>query len=197
MSDVPGAGAPDLIHAVIGYRQWRVHDGALWSAYADDRWQRGVNTARCGAEDDEGHGSVPGHECTCGIHAWYRPCPPLGSPATSDLVAGAVALWGDVELHVTGMRAQHAMVVALVRPVLCKSKRREVARVATALEVEAVPARRLEAVALKHGWPVPRNLRPRVVRSPVALAIENAERRSQRPAWKPSSLVSDRQPQRG
>jgi hypothetical protein len=182
--------APDLVETVIGFRQWRIHDGALWSAYSEDPWRRGVNVARChvdGASHAEG---APGHDCSCGIHAWYRPCPPLASPATSTLVAGAVALWGEIELHSSGMRAQYGMVVALVRPVLCRAKRREVIRMAAALEVEAVPARRLEAVALHHGSPVPQALRPRPpVWSPAAEALAQG-RDVPGPVWHPTSLVS-------
>jgi hypothetical protein len=36
------ATAPDLIRAVIGFRQWRLHGDGLWSVHADDRWERGL-----------------------------------------------------------------------------------------------------------------------------------------------------------
>jgi hypothetical protein len=173
-----GAAAPDLILPVIGYRQWRLGDAALWSAYMDDRWVRGVNTAACRA--DRRHAEpAPGHDCTCGIHAWYRPCPRLASPATSPLVAGAVALWGEIELHATGMRAQYAMVLALVRPLLTDAKRRRLVRVADTLEVEAIPARRLRAAALAHGAPVPAGMAPPALRSPGAAALAQTRRTGQ------------------
>jgi hypothetical protein len=61
----------------------------LHSPFVDDTWAQGVNTARCdlGADHVE---PAPGHECKCGLHAWY--CPRLGY-ASPDLVGGAVALW--------------------------------------------------------------------------------------------------------
>jgi hypothetical protein len=153
------AHAPDLVEPLIGYRQWRIDDGALWSPFAAYRWVRGVNTARCGRDAD--HPELPpGHECTCGLHAWYRPCPRLGY-ATPDLVGGAVALWGDVELHPTGARAQYAAVVALVLPLSRTSKRRRLMEIADALEVEAVPARQLTAAASHHGLPLGSGLAPR------------------------------------
>jgi hypothetical protein len=184
------ARAPDLVEAVIGYRQWRIHDGALWSAYSDDRWQRGVNAARCHAADGGHAEGAPGQDCSCGIHAWYRPCPPLASPATSTLVAGAVALWGEIELHSSGMRAQYGMVVALVRPVLSRAKRRDVTRLAASLEVEVVPARLLQSVALRHGSPVPPALRPRPpVWSPAAEALAHGKE-IPGPVWHPTSLMS-------
>jgi hypothetical protein len=151
--------APDLIEPVVGYRQWRLYDARLWSPFKDYAWRRGVNAARCtlGA----GHAEpAPGHECACGLHAWYRPCPRLGY-ATPDLVAGAVALWGDVELHPTGLRAQYAAIVALVLPLARTAKRRRVIDVADSLEVDAVPARELKTVALHHAAPIPPGLAPK------------------------------------
>jgi hypothetical protein len=185
--------APDLVHAVIGYRQWRVHDGELWSPYTPEPWRRGVKTAVCRAAAAPHSGPAPGHDCTCGIHAWYRPCPRLASPSTSDLVAGAVALWGEVELHATRLRAQYGMVVALVRPLLGGPKRREIVRAAAALEVEVVPAHHLEAVALRYGLPVPPGLAPPVTSSPAAQALDRL-RANPDEGWRPSSLVAARHP---
>jgi hypothetical protein len=182
--------APDFAEAVIGYRQWRIHEGGLWSPFSDEWWRRGVNVARCRVTGAAHGEAAPGHDCSCGFHAWYRPCPPLASPATSSLVAGAVALWGEIELHSSGMRAQYGMVVALVRPVFSRAKRQEVIRMAAALEVEAVPARRLQAVSLEHGAAVPRALRPRPpVWSPAAEALAQGKD-IPGPVWHPTSLVS-------
>jgi hypothetical protein len=153
--------APDLVEPVIGYRQWRIEDEALWSPFSNYRWTRGVNTARCGL--DAGHPDVaPGHTCTCGLHAWYRPCPRLGY-AAPDLIGGAVALWGEMELHPTGVRAQYATIVALVLPLAHTGKRRRVVEIAGALEVETVSSRQLRCTALRHGLPLATGLAPRAV----------------------------------
>ena len=81
------ASAPDLIRAVIGFRQWRLHGEELWSLHADDRWGRGLQTARC--LNEAGHdGPAPQNGCTCGFYAWYAPSPRTASAATSDLVGG-------------------------------------------------------------------------------------------------------------
>jgi hypothetical protein len=153
------APAPDLVEPLIGYRHWRIEDGALWSPFASHRWIRGVNSARCTLEP--GHADdPPGHACTCGLHAWYRPCPRLGY-ATPDLIGGAVALWGEVELHPTGVRAQYATVVVLVLPLAHTNKRRRVEAVADDLEVDLVTSRRLTAAALRHGSALQRDLAPR------------------------------------
>jgi hypothetical protein len=143
---------------VIGFRHWRLHGGGLWSLRATDRWQRGVQTARCDSASHDRPAPVNG--CTCGIYAWYGPPPRGSSAATRDLVAGAVALWGQIELHAHGMRAQHAMVLALALPFSRGEKRRLVLAAADALEVPAVPARKLMAAALQHGELIPPRMRP-------------------------------------
>ena len=139
------ASAPDLITAVIGFRQWRVCGDELWSFRAAERWHRGVHTAHCSAHAHD----APANGCTCGIYAWYSPTPRGASALTPDLVGGAVALWGQIELHAHGMRAQHAMVVALALPFSWGAKRRRIRTVADTLEVPAVPARRLKATGAR------------------------------------------------
>lgn len=152
----PGVTVPDLVEPVIGFRQWRLRDGELWSAFADWRWTRGTNTARCIAADTTHAADAPASACTCGLYAWYRPCPLLASAATSELVAGAVAMWGAMELHATGMRAEHAVVVALARPLARAAKRRRVDQAARAYAVPAVSARGLPLAALAAGRPLGR-----------------------------------------
>lgn len=163
------ARAPDLITAVIGFRQWRMRGIELWALRAPDRWRPGVQTAHCAL--DGSHGPEPAKGCTCGIHAWYTPPPRGASAATADLVAGAVALWGTIELHAHGMRAEHAMVVALALPFSRGSKRRRLLAAADALEVLAVPARKLKAAALEHGelmpgWMIPPDVMPNKRQAP-------------------------------
>jgi hypothetical protein len=146
--------APDLITPVVAFRQWRLDDGALWSPYAGYRWQPGANTAVCDVPGARHVEPAPGHACTCGLHAWYRPCPRGASAATADLVAGAVVLWGELELHPTGMRARHASVIALALPLWPRRKRLETIGAARRLGVPAVRARELRAVACEHGAPL-------------------------------------------
>ena len=190
-TDPPGAmNAPDLVEPVIGYRLWRLGDGALWSPYVEERWERGVHTAVCRAERGEHLEPAPAHECSCGIHAWYEPCPTLSWAATRHLVAGAVALWGAMELHPFGMRAEHGMIVALALPPWHGTKPRRIVEVASLLEVEAVPARRLEAVALQHGKPIPSGMAPEPRASRAAYAVEQRLSETDGGGWRPSSLVS-------
>ena len=151
--------APDLVEHVVGYRQWRIQDSGLRSVHTWDRWTAEAMTASCGA--GTGHAEpAPVNGCTCGFYARYTPVPRTASAATPDLVAGAVALWGRLELHAHGMRGEHARLLALALPITPGPKRRRVRAVAAALGVPAVPARRLEAEALRHGRPIPPSMRP-------------------------------------
>jgi hypothetical protein len=145
--------APDLIHAVIGFRQWRLDQHGLLSLTRNHRWRGRDCVAECPAHDP-----APVNDCACGIYAWYDPCPRTGS--ASDYVSGAVVLWGRVELHATGMRARNARLVALALPLSRWAKRRRVVALAEYLSVPAVPHRALRHVALARGRPVPSDLRP-------------------------------------
>ncbi|HEX7299265.1 MAG TPA: hypothetical protein VF257_09665 [Solirubrobacteraceae bacterium] len=151
--------APDLIHAAIGFRQWRLRGDELWSLLTEDRWERGMQSAHCLSEAPHDE-PAPHKGCACGFYAWYSPPPRTASAATPDLLAGAVALWGKIELHAHGMRAEHAMVVALALPFSWGAKRRHIQAAAAALEASAVPAHRLKAAALEHGALIPKAMRP-------------------------------------
>ena len=58
---------PDLIRAVVAFRQWRLADDGLWSLRAHEHWGRGVLTARCRAPAHAG--PAPQNGCTCGFYA--------------------------------------------------------------------------------------------------------------------------------
>ena len=156
---VAGNAAPDLVNPVVGFRQWRISGGELRSMYTGDRWRPGRMHASCHA--DRAHDEPPPvSDCTCGFYARYTPSPRTASSGTPDLVAGAVVLWGRLELHAHGMRAEHASLIALALPLLPGPKRRRVRELAEALGVPAVPARRLKGIALRQGAPIPRQMRP-------------------------------------
>jgi hypothetical protein len=153
--------APDLVRPLIGFRQWRLYHGILHSMWTDDPWADGVMQARCDSSFAHGASAsdVPDPNCTCGVYAWHRQVP-LGASPTRDLVAGAVALWGAIEIHATGMRAQFARIVVLALPVRRARKREALAIAAGELGVDLVPHRHLLTAAMAHGTPVPRTLRP-------------------------------------
>lgn len=115
-------GAPDFTRALVGFRAWRASDDGWlhpWSLGAAGPWQPGVNTARCHAHVWRA-GPAPRHRapathCMCGIYA-LAGARDRRLHGDGDQVVGAIAAWGDVELHRTGFRAEHATVVALARP---------------------------------------------------------------------------------
>jgi len=158
MNDLDGAHdlVPDLVVALIGFRQWRLTGGMLTSVYDGADWTAGRLTARCA----RGH-EVPAKDCSCGVYAYYDPCPRTASAATPDLIGGAVVVWGRIEAHIYGMRGEHARIVAVELPLSRGSKRRAVIDTADLLGVPAVPHRSLKTVALEHGAVLQPALRPK------------------------------------
>lgn len=154
-----GAVAPDLAIALVGFRQWRLQDGALKSVYDGADWPGGALTASC----DKGHRpeQVPAKNCSCGVYAYYDPCPRTASAATSDLIGGAVVASGRIEAHIYGMRSEHARIVALELPLSRGRKRRAVIEATERVGVLAVPHRSLKSVALEHGEVLAPALRPK------------------------------------
>lgn len=147
---------------MIGFRQWRLHEGRLYSLRTPDPWDDGRLDAGCrkaGRAPGEPH-LAPDPSCSCGVHAYYRPVPRTAATGWAGVVNGAVVLWGSVEAHDKGMRASHGQVVALVRPALPGSKRRAVEQIAAALGVELVAYRRLAAAAMHYGAPMPEAFKP-------------------------------------
>jgi hypothetical protein len=152
-------GAPDFVEPIVGYRQWRLLEGRLRSLFSESSWLGPELQARCpvGGHDPQ---ITPAQACSCGIYAYYDPCPRTASAATHDLIGGAVVVWGRIELHATGMRAEHARIVALALPVSRGPKRRAAAEVAERLGIPLVPHRRLRSAAAEHGAPLQSSLRP-------------------------------------
>jgi hypothetical protein len=151
--------APDLVVPLVGFRQWRL--GTAWptSVYDGAPWPEGCITAHCGRGHSEGE--VPAKDCTCGVYAYYDPCPRTASSATPDLIGGAVIIWGRIEAHAYGMRGEHARIVAFELPLSRGHKRQAAIEAADRVGVPAVPHRSLKAVALEHGEVLQPALRPK------------------------------------
>jgi hypothetical protein len=142
----------------------------------------GVNTARCNCpypnalsfewtlrdgrrvlEPAPQH-DAPAEDCECGLYAWGRPRsrwaldPEL---ASGELVCGAVASWGQLQVHHDGIRAQHACVTVLTYPRDTQAEAmRVLERVAARYRVELVPLDELEAAASRHASPLPDSVYP-------------------------------------
>ena len=143
--------APDFFEPLIGYRAWHLNKlGELvpWSLSGAGAWLPGVNTAVCHAAKSH---HPPAADCMCGLYA-LASARDRRLHGCDDQIVGAVAAWGDIELHRTGFRAEHAAVVALAEPVDCDYER--ALRAAARYEVPLVPRNELEFTARAFGQPV-------------------------------------------
>jgi hypothetical protein len=163
------SAAPDLIAPVVGFRAWRVIDERLTSPYVPVRWEGRLMHAACFPANrnltfgqgwlGEPHAS-PDPRCRCGIYAYHRPqrTPYVGE---FEWVAGIVSVWGRVEVHRDGLRAEHARIEALAaQPGWGPARAGRTARIAERLEVDLVGHDELEAAAAPYGMPLPPSLVP-------------------------------------
>jgi hypothetical protein len=154
-------GAPDLVEAVVGFRAWRVVDGALLSPYIPCRWDGPVMHAACYPANRAllfGRGwlsmphAPPHRDCRCGIYAYHRAgAQPYYGEFES--VRGVVTVWGHIEAHRDGLRAEHARVCALARTPAAVP-------IAARLGVDLVESAELEDAAASYGTPLPASLVP-------------------------------------
>jgi hypothetical protein len=170
--------APDLIEAVVAFRSWRVVDEGLRSVYLPVLWTEREMKATCLCDEspdpDAPRSAPPGHGapdrgCTCGIYAYYEP--DLNLPMVDHRgVAGIVSLWGTIELHEDGMRAEQARVEALALYSRWSTRQIEAVReVAGTLGVDLVDLDDIRAEAERYGRPIRPDLVPGGV--PAAPAI--------------------------
>ncbi len=172
MSDVSVSTViePDLLGPIVGFRQWVVVGDEIFSPLARTAWGDEPMQAECLARcrragglwrrPAEHGGPAPDPRCVCGIYALFAP-ESLRRRDRLSRVAGAVVVWGRLEVHEAGMRAEFARIVALALPGgRHRGADRIVNGLAQRLGVQAVPAGRLEAAALVHGDPLPQLLVP-------------------------------------
>ncbi|HEY6761319.1 MAG TPA: SCP2 sterol-binding domain-containing protein [Baekduia sp.] len=150
-------GAPDFVEAVVGYRAWHIEDDGLlrpWTFTALP-WEPGTNSAVCAR--DVRH-QPPVADCMCGLYALTDPGD-RRLDFRADQAVGAIAAWGDLEVHRSGFRAAHACVTALALPDRAAYEQREaLARAAERYGVPLVAADRLSDEAARHGAPLPDDL---------------------------------------
>ena len=170
---------PDLIEPVVAFRSWRLVDGDLRSVYLPFFWTSREVSATCMHADspdaDAPRTAPPGHAapdrgCTCGVYAYYRP--DLNFPTVDYRgVSGIVSLWGTIELHAEGMRAQHARIEALALYSRWTTGQLDAVReVAADLGVDLVDLDDMEQAAPRYGRHITREL------VPGSSAAENARR---------------------
>ncbi len=173
---------PTFSECVLGYRAWGIdRQGRLWPL-SDKRapWEPGINTARCNCRvtgalsfdwswrdgrrvlETHPRHAAPDPDCTCGLYSWRRPQRHWADDqrfASGSRVCGAVASWGQMQVHGPGFRAEHACVVTLAYPVGTGVEAMQtLERVAARYGVELVPLEQLEQAAGRHGSPLPDSL---------------------------------------
>jgi hypothetical protein len=181
-AQAPAADIPTFSECVIGYRAWAIDPFLrLWSltGYASEPWTPGTNIARCGRGNIEpgvyyttshapdGHNS-PHSDCGCGLYCRRRSGEvldelewPRYEEIRNPMVAGAVAVWGDLRVHRDGFRASHACVIALAtQPTMPFQMRDLAALVADRYGVPLVAADEIEIEARRHGTPLPDEVAP-------------------------------------
>ena len=157
-----------FVQPVVGFRVWKLSaEGALLpravSALARleaEPWQPGRNDARCMyLGRSRGPHPPPHADCDCGLHAYHDLARMARAARAEECVGGAIAAWGDLQVHRSGFRAQHAQVVALAIPDTVGMAAR--ARLAAArYDVPLVGCDELQACAAAHGAPLPGAVRP-------------------------------------
>ncbi len=162
-------GAPDLIEPVVGFRKWRLVAGRLTSPYIPLRWEEPVVHARCFPANrsllfgrgwlDEPH-EAPHPRCKCGVYAWHS-MPAPGPVPDPDRVFGIVALWGRLEVHADGMRAEHAVIRTLgFSQKLGREHHETMEAIAGRLGVDLIEERELPGAAERYGGGLPASLLP-------------------------------------
>jgi hypothetical protein len=162
--------APDLTAPVVGFRAWRVANGRLLSPYVPCRWEGRTMRAECYDANrvllrgegwlDSPHES-PHPDCRCGIYAYHTP----GKRTyfgESWWCSGLVSVWGQLEVHADGLRAQFARVEALSEPEDADGRlQAAIADIAARLGVPLAEEDDLPLLAEKLGGTVPARLRSR------------------------------------
>jgi hypothetical protein len=158
----------DVIEPLVGYREWVLIGDELFSPLARTPWDPGPVRAECLASCREARGlwrrpaahegPAPDPGCVCGIYALFEPPRQLRRERLA-VARGAVVLWGRIELHRRGMRAEYARIVALALP-SSRSAADAATRAAERLEVAAVRAKDLREAALAYGRPLEPSLIP-------------------------------------
>lgn len=149
------SGAPDFLEAVVGFRAWHVdEEGRLGAWSFRHHWRPGVNDAVC--LRDPRH-AAPVGSCMCGLYGLTDPSDRRLN-FLGDQVVGAIAAWGDMEVHRTGFRAQHARIVALASGCGDLEHEHRLQLAAGRYGVPIVPPRGLSAAAREHGTALPDDL---------------------------------------
>ena len=152
------ARPPDLIEPIVAFRSWHAIEGRLCSPHVPVFWDERNLSAECGPVRREAfaHGSAQAHRapqpgCACGIYAYFEPDRALPT-IDCRAVTGIVTLWGSIELHAEGMRAEHAQVEALALYSRWSTRQKQaVWTIAEQLGVDLVDLDQIDTAADRYG----------------------------------------------
>jgi hypothetical protein len=109
--------------------------------------------------------AAPGRGCNCGIHAYFKPSYEV-SKVDYLGVTGIVTVWGHVEVHDVGVRAEFARVHALgIYSRWTARQKSAVLATAEDLGIDVVDLYELEAVAERYATAIPTAFVPDAKRS--------------------------------
>jgi len=155
---------PDFVEPVVAYRKWRIVDGRLRSLYMPVFWTEAERRAECRFAPSTGPGAgtaphmAPDPTCVCGIYASHKPDYQF---PTIDFrgVTGVVTVWGSIEVHADGLRAEYARVEALALYERWTIRQLDGVRiVAEQLGVDLIQLDQLETAAGQYGARLPEDL---------------------------------------
>ena len=159
---------------LIAYRSWKLPaDGLLPLTRGDEPWEPGATRAACDGRPgtfDHPRDDVPHRDCTCGWYAHYRA--PAIVACRGATVVGAIQVWGAIELHEDGLRAEHARPVAFTAPVHDLALRTRLAAVAAEHSAIVVAPGELAAAASEFGSTLPAEEQPASGLGLLATALE-------------------------
>jgi hypothetical protein len=86
----------------------------LYSLIHDEKWRSGINYALCNNKTT--NHDAPGGDCKCGLNAFNNLSDADEYESFDDArsILGAVAGWGNLEIHVNGWRSEFATPLALL-----------------------------------------------------------------------------------
>ncbi len=156
--------APDLMAPVHGFRDWRITDAGLCSPRTDMVWESTTVRAHCRPQNADdfvrGAHDAPGRDCNCGIHVQYAFSPEF-SKVDYQGVSGVVTVWGHVEAHEHGMRAEFARLQVLGLYARWTRRQKDAVRdLAERLDVDLVDLYELPDAAHAYATPMPTALIP-------------------------------------
>jgi len=170
------AAVPDVLAPVRAFRDWRVTQAGLCSRGTGTVWTEATMHAEClpRTADDfvRPPHAAPGRDCHCGLHAYHEFS---DDAAKIDFrgVTGIVTVWGRIEVHGVGMRAEFARVEALgVYVHWSRRQKAAVAEVARDLGVDLADLRELPQAASRYGSVLPLTLIPGGAAAPRARRFE-------------------------